>query len=96
MTWDQVKGAAKELRGTVRERWGKLTDNDLDMIAGRRDQLLGAIQRQYGATREKVEEQVAAFEKLVGVKFEDTYDTSPEKTGPTRTRRRSRTESAAG
>jgi uncharacterized protein YjbJ (UPF0337 family) len=70
MTWDQVKGAWKELRGAMRERWGKLTDSDLDTIAGQREQLVGAIQRQYGVTRAQVEEQVAAFEKLVAKKFE--------------------------
>jgi uncharacterized protein YjbJ (UPF0337 family) len=80
MTWDQVQGAWKELRGMVRERWGKLTDNDLDMIAGRREQLVGAIQRHYGVARAQVEEQVAAFEGLVGTKFQNV-------TAPRRARR---------
>jgi uncharacterized protein YjbJ (UPF0337 family) len=92
MTWDQVKGAWKELRGTVRERWGKLTDSDLDTIAGQRDQLLGAIQRQYGVTRAQVEEQVAAFEKLVAVKFAS----SAEKKSPRGARRKSSAETQAG
>ena len=82
MTWDQVKGAWKELRGTVRERWGKLTDSDLDTIAGQREQLVGAIQRQYGVTRAQVEEQVTAFEKLVATKLSTT--TENKKSGRTR------------
>jgi hypothetical protein len=43
MNWDQVAGNWKQLRGTVREKWGQLTDDDLDQIAGRRDQLVGKL-----------------------------------------------------
>lgn len=41
MNWDQVEGKWKRLKGSVKERWGKLTDDDLDTIAGKRDQLAG-------------------------------------------------------
>jgi uncharacterized protein YjbJ (UPF0337 family) len=92
MTWDQVKGGWKELRGSVRERWGKLTDSDLDTIAGQRDQLVGAIQRKYGVARGEVEEQVAAFETLVASKLAR----SPDEKNARSERRKSGAESQAG
>jgi len=48
MNWDTVKGEWKQFRGKVKEQWGKLTDDDLDRIEGKRDQLLGAVQKRYG------------------------------------------------
>ena len=48
MNWDTVKGDWKKFSGKVRESWGKLTDDQLDVIAGKRDQLIGAIQKGYG------------------------------------------------
>lgn len=53
------------MRGKVREQWGKLTEDDLDVIAGRRDQLVGLLQRRYGLTREAIEAQVAEFEQYL-------------------------------
>ena len=49
MNWDIVKGDWKQFRGRVKAQWGKLTDDDLDRIEGQRDQLLGAVQKQYGS-----------------------------------------------
>ena len=62
MNWDRVAGKWKESKGKVSEQWGKLTDDDLDVIAGRRDQLVGLIQRRYGVARDEVERQVKQFE----------------------------------
>jgi uncharacterized protein YjbJ (UPF0337 family) len=62
MNWDTVKGDWKQIQGKVKEAWGKLTDQELDVIAGRRDQLLGAIQKRYGVDREEAERQVGEFE----------------------------------
>ena len=44
MNWDQLQGSWKEYKGKVREKWGKLTDDDLDTINGKREQLVGRIQ----------------------------------------------------
>lgn len=55
MNRDWLEGNWKQARGKVRERWGKLTDDELDVIAGRRDQLIGRIQELYGNTRDQVE-----------------------------------------
>lgn len=58
MNRDYMAGEWKEFRGKVRERWGKLTDDDLDRMAGKRDQLVGHIQKTYGIAREAVEKQL--------------------------------------
>ena len=58
MNWDQVSGSWKEARGKVREQWGKLTDDDLDVVAGKQEQLVGAIQKRYGMVREDAEKAV--------------------------------------
>ena len=48
MNWDRVEGNWKQVKGKAREKWGKLTDNDLERIAGKKDQLMGCIQERYG------------------------------------------------
>ena len=63
MNWDQLQGKWKQTQGKVREKWGKLTDDDLDVIAGKRDQLVGRIQERYGMAREEAEKQADAFVK---------------------------------
>jgi uncharacterized protein YjbJ (UPF0337 family) len=67
-----MKGKWKQLKGSVKERWGKLTDDDLDVIDGQSDQLIGKIQERYGVAREEAKKQVdewnsnAARESEVG------------------------------
>jgi uncharacterized protein YjbJ (UPF0337 family) len=63
MNQDTIKGNWKQLKGQVKERWGKLTDDDLDVIEGRRDQLLGKVQERYGMAREEAEKQVRSWEE---------------------------------
>jgi uncharacterized protein YjbJ (UPF0337 family) len=62
MNWDSIAGNWKTAKGKVREQWGKLTDDDLDVIAGKRDQLIGTIQTRYGKGKEEVEKEVAEYE----------------------------------
>ena len=62
MNKNQLKGEWKQLRGKVGEQWGKLTNDDLDVIAGKRDQLVGRLQARYGRTQEAIEKEVATFE----------------------------------
>jgi uncharacterized protein YjbJ (UPF0337 family) len=57
MNWDQVAGNWKQFKGQVKEKWGKLTDDDLDVIAGKRDQLVGKVQERYGITKEEAEKE---------------------------------------
>jgi len=55
MNWDQVAGNWKQLKGTVREKWGKLTDDEVEVVAGKRDQLIGEVQDRYGVTKDEAE-----------------------------------------
>ena len=62
MNWDQVKGQWKQFKGKAVEQWGKLTDDDLDVIDGTREHLAGRIQERYGVTREEAEKQVEQWQ----------------------------------
>ncbi len=62
MNWDQAKGNWKQFKGNVKQQWGKLTDDDLTIIEGKRDELVGKIQEQYGISKEEAERQVNEFE----------------------------------
>jgi uncharacterized protein YjbJ (UPF0337 family) len=64
MNWDMIEGNWKQFKGQVKEKWGKLTDDNLDTIAGKRDQLAGKIQEMYGITKDQAELQVKAFEEI--------------------------------
>jgi uncharacterized protein YjbJ (UPF0337 family) len=58
MDWNRVEGNWKQFKGKVKEQWGKLTDDDLDTIAGKRDQLEGKIQERYGIEKDRVRRDV--------------------------------------
>jgi len=62
MTWDEIKGSWRQNKGRLKEKWGELTDDDLDRIEGKRDQLLGLLQNRYGKTREAAEKEIREFE----------------------------------
>jgi uncharacterized protein YjbJ (UPF0337 family) len=61
MNEDQIKGNWKQLKGKVKEKWGKLTDDDLEVIEGRTDQLVGKLQERYGIARQEAERQFKEF-----------------------------------
>ncbi len=63
MNWDQIKGKWAETKGQAKQKWGKLTDDDLDVIDGKRDELAGKIQQRYGIAKEEAEKQVKEFEQ---------------------------------
>ena len=63
MDSDTLKGQWKQLKGKIKEKWGKLTDDDLTEVEGRRDYLIGRIQERYGIAKEKAAEQVQDFER---------------------------------
>jgi uncharacterized protein YjbJ (UPF0337 family) len=63
MNWDIIEGNWKQFKGTIRAKWGKLTDDQLDLIAGKRIELAGKIQEAYGITMDEVEEQIKLFEE---------------------------------
>jgi len=55
MNWDQVQGQWKQLKGSMREQWGKLTDDDIEQVAGDRDKLVGKIQERYGYEKDRAQ-----------------------------------------
>ena len=79
MNWDQVEGKWKQYKGQVKEKWGKLTDDDLDVIDGQRQQLVGSIQERYGIAKEAAEEQADEFVKTL--KVEDREDRKANRAG---------------
>ncbi len=64
MNADQLKGKWTELKGAVRERWGKLTNDDIDVIAGQQEQLIGRIQNRYGIAKEEAQRQVDEWMRM--------------------------------
>lgn len=58
MNWDQIQGTWLQTSGKDKEKWGKLTDDDLIAMAGRREQLAGLLQQRYGDAKAKVEKQL--------------------------------------
>ena len=58
MNWDRIEGKWRQMKGEVRTRWGKLTDDDLDKAEGDREKLVGRIQERYGIARDDAERQV--------------------------------------
>jgi uncharacterized protein YjbJ (UPF0337 family) len=62
MNWDRIEGNWKQFRGKAREQWGKLTDDQLDVIAGKRDQLAGKLQEAYGYSKDEADRQIKDWE----------------------------------
>ena len=63
MNWDRIEGDWTNAKGRIREQWGKLTNDELDQIAGKRDQLIGLIQQRYGMAKEAVERELGEYEE---------------------------------
>jgi len=58
MNWDRIEGNWKQFRGKAQQQWGKLTDDDMDYVEGRRDELAGKIQERYGIERDEADRQI--------------------------------------
>jgi len=65
MNWDQMEGKWNQYKGQAKEKWGRLTDDDLKVINGQRQQLVGKIQERYGVAKEAAEDQAEAFVKAL-------------------------------
>jgi uncharacterized protein YjbJ (UPF0337 family) len=61
MNWDRVEGNWKQLKGRVKTKWGKLTDDDLTAINGKREQLEGKLQERYGFAKDQAQKEVDAW-----------------------------------
>lgn len=67
MNWDQIKGQWQRYRGQVKEQWGHLTDDELEVIAGNRNKLVGKIQEKHGLSKEEAERQLEEWQKYVKI-----------------------------
>lgn len=72
MNWDRIEGNWKQAKGKIKQQWGKLTNDHLDVVAGKRDQLVGKIQECYGVARDDAERQVKEWEALNEDLFKET------------------------
>ncbi|TWI33942.1 CsbD family protein [Paracoccus sulfuroxidans] len=63
MNWDIIQGKWDQLKGSVKEKWGDLTDDELTQISGQQDKLAGKLQEKYGWTKEKVDDEINGFFK---------------------------------
>lgn len=61
MDWNQIKGNWRQAKGKAQMKWGKLTDDDLDVVQGKREELIGKVQEKYGMAREQAEQEVDEF-----------------------------------
>ena len=58
MNWDRIEGNWKTFKGRVRQKWGKLTDDDLDVIEGKRTELAGRLQERYGYAKDEADKNI--------------------------------------
>jgi len=65
MNWDRIAGNWKQAKGTVKQKWGQLTDDDLTTIGGKRDQLVGRVQERYGIAKDEAERQVKEWQRTM-------------------------------
>lgn len=65
MNEDRIQGKWKQLTGTIKEKWGKLTDDDLQVAEGNAEYLTGKVQERYGMARDAAREQVREFERTL-------------------------------
>jgi uncharacterized protein YjbJ (UPF0337 family) len=63
MNQDRIEGNWKQFKGKIKQRWGKLTDDDLEVIEGKRDELAGRLQERYGIAREEAQKQIDEFSR---------------------------------
>ena len=78
MNWDTAQGNWKQIKGKLKQRWGKLTDDQLEVIAGKRDHLVGLIQESYGIAKDEAERQLTEWEKGNARLFDTAADRSRE------------------
>jgi len=77
MNWDVIKGEWKQFNGKVREKWGKLTDDDLTVIGGMKDQLVGKLQERYGYAKGQAEREIDDFARDCDTNNQPTPAKSP-------------------
>jgi uncharacterized protein YjbJ (UPF0337 family) len=63
MNWDRIEGNWKEFKGKVQKKWGKLTDDDLSVVQGKREELAGRLQQRYGFAKDQAEKEIDSWLK---------------------------------
>jgi len=63
MNWDRIEGGWKQAKGRIKQQWGKLTDDDLDVVEGNAEELVGRVQQRYGVARDEAEKQVKDWQR---------------------------------
>ena len=71
MNWDRIEGNWKQFKGSAKAKWGKLTDDHLDVLAGQRTQMAGKIQELYGISKDEAEKQLSDWQADVLDKMDD-------------------------
>ena len=71
MNWDQTEGKWKQLKGAAKAQWGKLTDDDLTIVAGNRDKLIGKVQERYGIAKEEAQKRTDEWLSSMGNQFDE-------------------------
>jgi uncharacterized protein YjbJ (UPF0337 family) len=66
MNWDQIKGKWHNVKGSIRAKWGDLTDDEIEQFEGNRENMIGKIQEKYGIAKEEAEKQVEEWTKSHG------------------------------
>jgi uncharacterized protein YjbJ (UPF0337 family) len=67
MEWNQIEGQWTQFTGSVKEKWGRLTDDELDVIAGRRDKFIGKLQEKYGLSKDEAEHQLEEWQRYIKI-----------------------------
>jgi uncharacterized protein YjbJ (UPF0337 family) len=67
MNWDRIEGAWKQFGGKAREQWGRLTEDDVAVVEGRRETLIGKIQERYGITRDEADREIEEWLEMLEV-----------------------------
>ena len=63
MNWDRIEGNWMQFKGNVKEQWGKLTDDQIEVIAGKRDQLVGKVHEAYGISMDEADKQLTSWQR---------------------------------
>jgi uncharacterized protein YjbJ (UPF0337 family) len=79
MNWDQVEGQWDKVKGNVKSKWAKLTDDDMGQLSGKKDQLVGVIQQRYGVLKDEAEKQVHEWITKLDAKLDHATHHATEK-----------------
>ena len=90
MTKHELQGKWKQIKGRIRSTWGRLSENDLDMIRGRRDVLLGKLRETYGWAKGEAGRRVVAFERRLATAIREVADDAVERLEKSRRRAKTR------